>query len=83
MSETEFQIVNEPVPDSLPTRNSLLNRIKDLGDDASWRDFFETYRELIYNFARKTELTDAEAQVWATGCPLRWSASYSSRLAPA
>ena len=54
--------VNDPAPDSLPTRNSLLNRIKDLGDDASWRDFFETYWELIYNLARKAGLTDAEAQ---------------------
>jgi RNA polymerase sigma-70 factor (ECF subfamily) len=44
------------------SRNSLLNRIKDLGDDASWRDFFETYWELIYNFARKAGLTDPEAQ---------------------
>ena len=40
----------------------MLNRIKDLGDDASWRDFFETYWELIYNLARKFGLTDAEAQ---------------------
>ena len=36
--------------------------MKDLGDDASWRDFFETYWELIYNLARKTGLTDTEAQ---------------------
>jgi RNA polymerase sigma-70 factor (ECF subfamily) len=36
--------------------------MKDLGDDASWRDFFEAYWELIYNLARKTGLTDVEAQ---------------------
>ena len=54
--------MSDPAADSLPTRDSLLNRIKDLGDDASWRDFFETYWELIYNLARKAGLTDPEAQ---------------------
>lgn len=48
--------------DSLPTRHSLLNRLKDWGDDRSWREFFETYWRLIYNFGRKSGLTDAEAQ---------------------
>lgn len=60
--EAVLRIVNGPATDSLPTRDSLLNRIKDLGDDASWRDFFETYWELIYNLARKAGLTDTEAQ---------------------
>jgi RNA polymerase sigma-70 factor (ECF subfamily) len=36
--------------------------MKDLGDDVSWREFFETYWELIYNLARKTGLSHAEAQ---------------------
>jgi RNA polymerase sigma-70 factor (ECF subfamily) len=54
--------MTEGAADSLPTRQSLVHRLKDLGDDASWRDFFETYWELIYNLARKTGLTDAEAQ---------------------
>lgn len=60
--EPVIRVVDDSAPDSLPTRHSLLNRIKDLGDDASWRDFFETYWELIYNLARKAGLTDAEAQ---------------------
>ena len=54
--------MTEAVADSLPTRDSLLNRIKDLGDDASWRDFFNTYWELIYNLARKAGLSQSEAQ---------------------
>ena len=54
--------MNETTPDSLPTRDSLLSRMKDLGDDASWRNFFEIYWELIYNLARKNGLTDTEAQ---------------------
>jgi len=48
--------------DSLPTRRSLLSRLRDLGDDASWRAFFDTYWRLIYNVARKAGLTDADAQ---------------------
>ena len=48
--------------DSLPTRTTLLNRLRDLGDDASWRVFFDTYWRLIYNVARKTGLADSDAQ---------------------
>jgi RNA polymerase sigma-70 factor (ECF subfamily) len=46
----------------IPTRESLLSRLKDWEDRDSWRDFFETYWRLIYNTARKAGLTDAEAQ---------------------
>lgn len=49
-------------PESLPTRRSLLSRLRNLGDDASWRTFFDTYWLLIYNVARKSGLTDADAQ---------------------
>ena len=48
--------------DSLPTRRSLLSRLRDLGDDASWRVFFDTYWRLIYNVARKAGLADSDAQ---------------------
>ena len=48
--------------DSLPTRASLLSRLRDLGDSDSWRTFFETYWRLIYNVARKSGLTDDAAQ---------------------
>ena len=48
--------------DSLPTRASLLNRLRDAGDDASWRIFFDTYWRLLYNVARKSGLTDEDAQ---------------------
>src|ERR1051326_7699091 len=52
----------QPRDDSIPTRDTLLNRLKDWRDDASWREFFETYWELIYNFARKSGLTEVEAE---------------------
>jgi RNA polymerase sigma factor (sigma-70 family) len=48
--------------DSLPTRSSLVKRLSNLGDDASWRAFFDTYWLLIYNVARKSGLSDADAQ---------------------
>ena len=48
--------------DPIPTRHSLLNRLKDWGDQSSWQDFFDTYWRLIYNVAVKAGLTDTEAQ---------------------
>lgn len=48
--------------DPIPTRHSLLNRLKDWGDQTSWQDFFDTYWQLIHNVAVKAGLTDAEAQ---------------------
>jgi RNA polymerase sigma-70 factor (ECF subfamily) len=48
--------------DFLVTRRSLLIRLKDLGDQKSWQDFFETYSGLIYAVAMKAGLSDAEAQ---------------------
>jgi RNA polymerase sigma-70 factor (ECF subfamily) len=46
----------------IPTRRSLLLRLRDWDDQASWKEFFETYWKLIYGVARKAGLTDAEAQ---------------------
>jgi hypothetical protein len=35
--------INRHISEELiPTRDSLLNRLKDWQDDASWRDFFNT-----------------------------------------
>ncbi len=53
----------EPGTDSLlPTRQSLLSRLRDWQDQAGWREFFDTYWRLIYNVARKSGLNDSEAQ---------------------
>ena len=46
----------------LPTRRSLLNRLKNWDDQESWKDFFDTYWKLIYGVAVRAGLTDAEAQ---------------------
>jgi RNA polymerase sigma-70 factor (ECF subfamily) len=48
--------------DLIPTRESLLSRLKDWGDQQSWRDFFDTYGKLIHGLALKSGLSEAEAQ---------------------
>jgi RNA polymerase sigma factor (sigma-70 family) len=57
---------NTPVVESpeefLPTRNSLLTRLKNWDDSEGWKRFFDTYWRLIYRAAIKSGLSDAEAQ---------------------
>ena len=36
--------------------------MRNLGDSDSWRDFLETHWRLIYNVARKSGLSDDQAQ---------------------
>ncbi len=48
--------------DSLPTRWSLIRRLKDWNNQDNWKEFFNTYWKLIYNVARKHRLSDQEAQ---------------------
>jgi len=46
----------------IPTRWSLISRLKDWDDRESWKDFFDTYWKLIYAVAIKAGLSDAEAE---------------------
>src|SRR6059058_5511900 len=46
----------------IPTRRSLLSRLKQWDDQESWQDFFNTYWRLIYSVARRAGLGDGEAQ---------------------
>jgi RNA polymerase sigma-70 factor (ECF subfamily) len=46
----------------LPTRRSLLDRLRNWEDQASWRDFFNTYWKFIYGVAIKSGLSDSEAE---------------------
>ena len=50
------------IDELLPTRQSLLSRLRDWDDQESWREFFDTYWRLIHGLALKCGLTDAEAQ---------------------
>lgn len=46
---------------SITTRATLLERLRDLEDQAHWQQFFDTYAPLIRRVALKGGLTDAEA----------------------
>jgi len=46
----------------LPTRASLLQRLKDAGDHASWEEFHRTYRGLLVGVARRAGLDEGEAE---------------------
>jgi len=51
-----------PPEDLLATRESLLLRLRNLDDDKSWREFFDTYWKLIFSVARKAGFNEAAAQ---------------------
>jgi len=53
---------NDVTDDLIPTRQSLLTRLKDWDDKEGWQRFFDTYWKLIYAVAIKSGLTDAEAK---------------------
>jgi len=46
----------------IPTRASLLGRLKNWDDQRSWQEFYDTYRHLIYSVDIKASLSDPEAQ---------------------
>lgn len=52
----------EPDDEFIPTRATLIQRLKNWQDQASWQDFFDTYWKLIYGLARKLGLSEEEAQ---------------------
>ena len=46
----------------IPTRASLLNRLKAWDDQESWKEFFDTYWKMLYSVAKRSGLNDSEAQ---------------------
>lgn len=44
------------------TRKSLLLRLKDHGDDACWREFYDIYGRMIFGYALRFRLNHAEAE---------------------
>lgn len=52
----------EPSPASVPTRASLLGRLKQWEDHPSWREFYDIYHDLIRRFALKAGLKEDEAE---------------------
>jgi RNA polymerase sigma-70 factor (ECF subfamily) len=51
-----------PSDSFLPTRQSLLSRLRNLDDQDSWRQFFETYWRLIHDVAVRSGLDESAAQ---------------------
>src|SRR5438034_6688366 len=47
--------------ESPATRASLLVRLRDGGDEGAWQEFVHLYAPIIYGFARKRGLQDADA----------------------
>ena len=54
--------LESPTDSFLPTRRSLLTRLKNWDDQEAWREFFDLYWRLIYSVARRAGLGEAEAQ---------------------
>jgi RNA polymerase sigma factor (sigma-70 family) len=52
----------EAVDRLLPTRRSLLTRLKAWDDQQSWQTFFDLYWKLIYGVATRAGLSDSDAQ---------------------
>jgi len=52
----------QPVDELIPTRTTLLQRLKNWQDESSWQDFFDTYWKLMYNVALKAGLSETEAE---------------------
>ncbi len=48
--------------DLIPTRETLLKRLRNLDDQGSWHEFFKTYWRLIFNVTRKAGFSEAAAQ---------------------
>jgi RNA polymerase sigma factor (sigma-70 family) len=46
----------------LPTRRTLLERLRNWEDQAGWREFFDTYWKFIYSMAVRSGLSDQEAE---------------------
>ena len=54
-------MLTEPGTDSLlPTRQSLLSRLRDWQDQDGWQLFFDTYWRLIYRVARQAGFAEVE-----------------------
>lgn len=59
---THYWIVQQPDEEFIPTRATLIQRLKNWQDQASWQEFFDTYWKLIYGLARRLGLSEDDAQ---------------------
>ncbi len=52
---------NHSMSDFPETNHSLIARVQDLGDGASWSEFLRIYQPVVYRMARKRQLQEADA----------------------
>ena len=57
-----MQLMTDPDDEFIPTRQSLLERLRRWDDQEGWQQFFDTYWKLIYRTARKAGLSAVEAE---------------------
>jgi RNA polymerase sigma-70 factor (ECF subfamily) len=57
----EVSLASRPPGDLPATRPSLLLRIRDAGDKEAWQDFVRIYAPVVYGYARRHGLQDADA----------------------
>ena len=57
-----FRFMPQPEEQGIPTRWSLITRLKQWENEESWKVFFDTYWKLIYGVALKSGLSDTEAE---------------------
>src|SRR6185503_10568683 len=57
---SRFRVMNSR--SMFATRRSLVDRLVNWDDQRRWQEFFDTYWKLIYSAARKSGLTETEAQ---------------------
>lgn len=52
----------DPAPSPLHTRPTLLFRLRDWSDEASWSEFYRLYHNFIFGLARRAGLSHADAE---------------------
>jgi len=57
-----MQLLMDTDEEFIPTRQSLLERLRRWDDQEGWQQFFDTYWKLIYRTARKAGLNPTEAE---------------------
>ena len=57
-----FMSAKQDEDDLMPTRWSLIARLKNWQDEVTWRDFFDIYWRLIYHSAKHAGCTPSEAE---------------------
>ena len=55
-------LARNPVERLIKTRATLIQRLKNWQDQASWQDFFDTYWRLIYEVSLRGGLNESDAQ---------------------